>query len=398
VTGQGDPPGAPGPGPGDTPVLPLTGITVVALEQAVAVPFATRQLADLGARVIKIERPGTGDFARGYDRTVLGQASYFVWLNRGKESVALDIKRASGRSALAALLARADVFVQNLAPGAAVRLGLAAGQLLARYPRLICCSVSGYGPDGPYAGKKAYDLLVQCEAGLLSVTGTPDEPCKAGISVADIAAGMYAYSGVLAALYERERTGRGTSFEVSLLDALGEWMSQPVYYTVYGGQEPRRTAARHASISPYGPYLGGQVFLGLQNDREWADLCERVLGRPELATDERFATNPDRVAHDGELTQIIEDALGSLTPDEAVARLDAAGIASARLRTPAEFAAHPQLAARDRWREVGTPAGPVQALLPPVTVPGREAAMGAVPALGQHTESVLAEFGAAAAR
>ena len=382
------------PGPDAGPALPLTGVTVVALEQAVAVPFATRQLADLGARVIKIERPGTGDFARGYDRTVLGQASYFVWLNRGKESVTLDIKTASGQSALAALLARADVFVQNLAPGAAGRLGLSAGRLLARHPRLICCSVSGYGPDGPYAGKKAYDLLVQCEAGLLSVTGTPAQPCKAGISVADIAAGMYAYSGVLAALYERERTGRGGSFEVSLLDALGEWMSQPVYYTVYGGLEPQRTAARHASISPYGPYLDGQVFLGLQNDREWAVLCERVLGRPDLITDERFATNPDRVAHDGELTQIIEDVLGSMTPDEAVARLDAAGIACARLRTPAGFAAHPQLAARDRWREVGTPAGPVRALLPPVTMPGREPAMGAVPGLGQHTESVLAEFGA----
>jgi itaconate CoA-transferase len=393
VTGQAAKPAGPGPAAG--PALPLAGITVIALEQAVAVPFATRQLADLGARVIKIERPGTGDFARGYDRTVLGQASYFVWLNRGKESVTLDIKSASGQSALAALLARADVFVQNLAPGAAGRLGLAAGQLLARHPRLICCSVSGYGPDGPYAGKKAYDLLVQCEAGLLSVTGTPDEPCKAGISVADIAAGMYAYSGVLSALYERERTGRGGSFEVSLLDALGEWMSQPVYYTAYGGQEPPRTAARHASISPYGPYLDGQVFLGLQNDREWAVLCERVLGRPDLVTDERFATNPDRVAHDGELTRIIEEALGPMTADEAVARLDAAGIASARLRTPAGLAAHPQLAARDRWREVGTPAGPVRALLPPVTVPGREAAMGAVPALGQHTESVLAEFGAA---
>ncbi len=392
MTGQAAVPAVPGPDAG--PALPLTGVTVVALEQAVAVPFATRQLADLGARVIKIERPGTGDFARGYDRTVLGQASYFVWLNRGKESVTLDIKTASGQSALAALLARADVFVQNLAPGAAGRLGLSAGRLLTRHPRLICCSVSGYGPDGPYAGKKAYDLLVQCEAGLLSVTGTPAQPCKAGISVADIAAGMYAYSGVLAALYERERTGRGGSFEVSLLDALGEWMSQPVYYTVYGGLEPQRTAARHASISPYGPYLDGQVFLGLQNDREWAVLCERVLGRPDLITDERFATNPDRVAHDGELTQIIEDVLGSMTPDEAVARLDAAGIACARLRTPAGFAAHPQLAARDRWREVGTPAGPVRALLPPVTMPGREPAMGAVPGLGQHTESVLAEFGA----
>jgi crotonobetainyl-CoA:carnitine CoA-transferase CaiB-like acyl-CoA transferase len=375
-----------------SPALPLDGLLVVALEQAVAAPFATRQLADLGARVIKVERAGAGDFARGYDTAVLGQASYFVWLNRGKESVELDVKSPGGQEAMAALLARADVFVQNLAPGAAARLGLGAADLVARHRRLICCSVSGYGPDGPYAGKKAYDLLVQCEAGLLSVTGTPEAPCKAGISVADIAAGMYAYSGVLTALYERERTGRGSSFEVSLLDALGEWMSQPYLYTVYGGQEPRRTGARHASISPYGPYLDGRVFLGLQNEREWAVLCEKVLDRPELVADPRFATNPDRVANDAELTVIIEAVLTGLTPDEVVARLDAAGIASARLRTPAEFAAHPQLEARDRWREAGTPAGPVRALLPPVTVPGREAAMGAVPALGQHTESVLAEF------
>jgi itaconate CoA-transferase len=377
--------------------LPLAGILVVALEQAVAAPFATRQLADLGARVIKIERPGTGDFARGYDRSVLGQSSYFVWLNRGKESVQLDVASTGGQAALAAWLARADVFVQNLAPGAAERLGLGAGRLRGRHPRLICCSVSGYGPDGPYQHKKAYDLLVQCEAGLLSVTGTPAEPCKAGISVADIAAGMYAYSGILTALYQRERTGQGASFDVALLDALGEWMSQPYYYAVYGGQEARRTGARHASISPYGPYSarGGQVFLGLQNDREWAVLCEQVLGRPDLVTDERFGTNPDRVAHDGELTLIIEAAFGSMTPDEVVARLDEAGIASARLRTTAEYASHPQLAARNRWREVDTPAGPVRALLPPVSMHGREAAMGAVPALGQHTGSVLAELPAA---
>jgi itaconate CoA-transferase len=377
-----------------SPSLALDGLLVVALEQAVAAPFATRQLADLGARVIKIERAGAGDFARGYDRSVLGQASYFVWLNRGKESVELDVKSPGGQEAMAALLARADVFVQNLAPGAAARLGLGASDLLARHPRLICCSVSGYGPDGPYAAKKAYDLLVQCEAGLLSVTGTPEAPCKAGISVADIAAGMYAYSGVLTALYERERTGRGSSFEVSLLDALGEWMSQPYLYTVYGDREVRRTGARHASISPYGPYQarGGEVFIGLQNEREWAVLCQRVLGRPDLIADERFATNPDRVSRDDELTEIIETVLGTMTPDEVVTRLDTAGIASARLRTPAEFAAHPQLEARDRWREAGTPAGPVRALLPPVTVPGREAAMGAVPALGEHTESVLAEF------
>jgi len=286
--------------------------------------------------------------------------------------------------------------VQNLAPGAATRLGLGAGQLRASHPRLICCSVSGYGPEGPYQHKKAYDLLVQCEAGLLSVTGTPDEPAKAGISVADIAAGMYAYSGVLTALYERERTGRGSSFDVAMLDALGEWMSQPYYYTVYGGREVRRTGARHASISPYGPYSarGGQVFLGLQNDREWAVLCEQVLRRPDLIGDERFRTNPDRVAHDGELTPIIETAISFMTPEEVVTVLDEAGIASARLRTPAEYAVHPQLTARDRWREVDTPAGPVRSLLPPVSVHGREAAMGAVPALGQHTGSVLAEFGA----
>jgi itaconate CoA-transferase len=375
--------------------LPLTGITVVSLEQAVAAPFATRQLADLGARVIKVERAGAGDFARDYDRTVHGQASYFVWLNRAKESIELDVKSSRGQQVLTALLARADVFVQNLAPGAADRLGLSADALRARHPRLICCSVSGYGPDGPYRGKKAYDLLVQCEAGLLSVTGTPDIPAKAGISVADIAAGMYAFTGVLTALYERERTGAGTSVEVAMLDALGEWMSQPYLYAMYGGQAPRRTGARHASISPYGPYAvaDGQVFLGLQNDREWAVLCRDILGQPELIGDPRFAANTDRVAHDDELTAIIEAAFGTLTAADVEARLDAAGIASARLRTPAEFAAHPQLAARDRWRDVGTPGGPVRALLPPVTVGGREPVMGDVPALGQHTAAILAELG-----
>jgi itaconate CoA-transferase len=376
-------------------ILPLTGITVVSLEQAVAAPFATRQLADLGARVIKVERDGAGDFARDYDRTVHGQASYFVWLNRGKESIELDVKSSRGQQVLAALLDRADVFVQNLAPGAADRLGVSAGALRTRHPRLICCSVSGYGPDGPYRGKKAYDLLVQCEAGLLSVTGTPDTPAKAGISVADIAAGMYAFTGVLTALYERERTGAGAEVEVAMLDALGEWMTQPYLYAVYGGEEPRRTGARHASISPYGPYAvaGGQVFLGLQNEREWAVLCRDILGQPELTDDPRFATNTDRVAHDDELSRIIESALHELTAAEVEARLDAAGIANARLRTPAEFAAHPQLAARDRWRDVATPGGPVRALLPPVTLDGREAAMGDVPALGQHTAAILAELG-----
>jgi itaconate CoA-transferase len=376
-------------------MLPLSGITVIALEQAVAAPFATRQLADLGARVIKVERPGGGDFARGYDTAVAGQSSYFVWLNRGKESIELDLKGTRGREVLSALIARADVFVQNLAPGAAERLACGAAELTARHPRLICCSISGYGTEGPYRQKKAYDLLVQCEAGLLSVTGTPDQPSKAGISVADIAAGMYAYSGVLTALYERERTGQGSRFEVAMLDALGEWMSQPFYYHVCGDQPVRRTGARHASISPYGPYAAadGQIFIGLQNDREWAVLCERVLGRPDLVSDERFRTNPLRLAHDGELTAIIEGGLAARTADEVVALLDEAGIANARMRTPAEFAAHPQLAARDRWRQVGSPGGVVPALLPPVTVAGREPVMGPVPAPGQHTAAILAELG-----
>ena len=385
-------PAAPGPGEG----LPLAGLTVVALEQAVAAPFATRQLADLGARVIKVERPGTGDFARGFDTTVQGQASYFVWLNRGKESIELDVKSADGRAVLAALAGRADVLVQNLAPGAAGRLGLGAAELRQRHPRLIVCSISGYGPDGPYRHKKAYDLLVQCETGLVSVTGTPEQPAKVAISVADIAAGMYAYSGVLTALYQRERTGQGTSIEVAMLDALGEWMSQPVYYSVYGGQPPRRTGARHASIAPYGPYAaagGEQLFVGLQNDREWAVLCEKILHRPDLITDGRFRTNPGRVAHDAELTVILEDAFRAVPADRLAAGLDAAGIACARLRSPAEFAAHPQLAARNRWREVGTPGGPVRALLPPVSMAGREPAMGAVPALGEHTAAIRAELG-----
>jgi len=381
---------------GDPTALPLDGITVVALEQAVAAPFATRQLADLGARVIKVERPGGGDFARGYDRSARGQSSYFVWLNRGKESLQLDIKSRHGQEVLHALLGRADVLVQNLAPGAAERAGFGAAGLAARYPRLICCSVSGYGPDGPYAAKKAYDLLVQCEAGLVSVTGTAEEPAKAGISVADIAAGMYAFCGVLTALYERERTGRGGCLEVAMLDALGEWMMQPFYYSVYGGRPAQRTGARHASIDPYGPYPaagGSQVFLGVQNDREWAILAAQVLGRPDLVTDERFATNTDRVAHRDELTVIISGALEHIPAGRVEALLEEAGIASARLRTPAEFGAHPQLAARDRWREVGSPGGPLRALLPPVSVPGREAAMGPVPALGQHTAAILAELG-----
>jgi len=353
-------------------VYPLEGITVVALEQAVAAPFATRQLADLGARVIKVERPGTGDFARGYDRTVHGQSSYFVWLNRGKQSIELDLKDQADRALLDRVLRAADVFVQNLIPGAVERLGLDAGTLRARRPDLIHCSISGYGPDGPYHSRKAYDLLVQCEAGLVELTGTPPEPAKVGISVADIATGMYAYAGILTALYERERTGAGSTLQIALLDALGEWMTQPTYHTVYGQQLPRRTGARHASIAPYGPYHtgdGSTVYLGVQNDREWATLCHDILNRPELVDDERFAHNPDRVAHDEQITTILEAAFATMTADRVMDLLDAAGIACARMRTPTEFFEHPQLRARHRWREIGSPGGPVQALIPPVTVP-----------------------------
>jgi len=326
---------------------------------------------------------------------VHGLASYFVWLNRGKESVALDIKDPDDRALLDDMLSCADVFVQNLLPGAVDRLGLDEQTLRERYPRLITCSISGYGSEGPYRTKKAYDLLVQCEAGFLSVTGTPEEPVKAGISIADISAGMYAYTGVLTALYERERTGRGSSFEVAMLDALGEWMGQPYLYAQYGGTPPPRSGARHASIAPYGPYRtgdGATVFMGVQNEREWARLCADVLGEPELATDPRFVRNSKRVENDAELQVLLESALAHMTADEVSARLDEVGIANARLRTMAEFAEHPQLAARDRWRDVESPTGPVRSLLPPVTVRGREAAMRRIPTVGEHTAAVRAEF------
>ncbi|MBE1574079.1 CaiB/BaiF CoA transferase family protein [Amycolatopsis roodepoortensis] len=375
---------------------PLEGITVVALEQAVAAPFASRQLADLGARVIKIERRGAGDFARDYDRTVHGQSSYFVWLNRGKESVELDIKDPADRALLGAMIGKADVFLQNLAPGAVERLGLDAGTLRAERPELIHCSISGYGPEGPYRTKKAYDLLVQCETGLVMSTGTPETPAKAGISIADIATGMYAYSGVLTALYERERTGGGASLHVAMIDSLGEWMSQPAYFSRYGKEPPRRTAAAHPSISPYGPYRTGddRVFLSVQSEREWVVLCRDVLGQETLVEDPRFRTNDDRVANDGELTAILEEAFSGSTADEVGDLLERAGIANARLRTPEQFTRHPQLAARNRWREVETPAGTLEALLPPVEVAGREPVMGPVPALGAHNESIRAEFDA----
>ena len=372
--------------------LPLEGITVVAIEQAVAAPFATRQLADLGARVIKIERPGAGDFARGYDRAVRGMASHFVWLNRAKQSVELDLKHPAGREVLARLVSRADVFVHNLAPGAIARLGFGAEELHAQHPGLITVAISGYGEDGPYREKKAYDLLVQCEAGLVSITGTPDTPSRVGISIADICAGMYAYSGILTALYERAQTGRGSAIEVSMLEALGEWMGYPAYYAGSGGDAPPRTAASHATIAPYGPVTaadGRQVTLGLQNEREWRSFCTTVLRRPDLTEDPRFESNADRVAHRAELDAIIAEAASRLTLQDLTARLDAAAIAYGQMRTVHEFLDHPQLRARDRWREIDSPVGRLRALLPPVTVAGREPRMGAVPALGAHTDAVL---------
>ncbi|MFE4700283.1 CaiB/BaiF CoA transferase family protein [Streptomyces sp. NPDC056738] len=377
--------------------LPLEGITVVAVEQAVAAPFATRQLADLGARVVKIERIDGGDFARGYDTAAQGLASHFVWCNRGKESVALDLKDPRGLDVVRRLVADADVFVQNLAQGAAARLGLDAATLCAEHPRLIAVDVSGYGPSGPYAGKRAYDMLVQCEAGLVSVTGTPEQPVKAGIPAADIAAAMYAFSGVLAALVRRGTTGRGGPIEVSMLDALAEWMGHPLHHAMHDGTPPARTGLAHAVIVPYDVYStadGGRVLLSVQNDREWRRLAQQVVGRPETADDPRFATNAARVAHRETVDALVAEALGKLGADEAVARLEAAGIACARLRDVTEVAEHPQLAARNRWREVGSPVGPLRALLPPITLPGgEEARMGPVPRLGEHTGSVLRALG-----
>jgi crotonobetainyl-CoA:carnitine CoA-transferase CaiB-like acyl-CoA transferase len=377
--------------------LPLAGLTVVSLEQAVAAPFATRQLADLGARVIKVERD-TGDFARGYDRKVNGMSSYFVWLNRGKESIVLDLKSDEDLRALKELVLRADVLVQNLAPGAVERLGLGPDDALALNPRLVHVSISGYGRGGSHEQKKAYDLLIQCEAGLLSVTGTPDSPAKVGVSIADICAGMYAYSGVLTSLLQRATTGRGDVLEVSMLEALGEWMSQPYFYAEYGGAPPVSSGAQHASIAPYGPFAtaDGTVFFGIQNEREWAIFCAEVLGQPGLAADPRFSTNTLRVENRAELHASIHEVLGSQTTDDAVARLDAANIANAQLRDMHGFSAHPQLEERNRWREVESPVGPLRSLIPPVT--SREAGfrMGPVPELGEHTAKILAELGVTA--
>jgi itaconate CoA-transferase len=377
-------------------MLPLSGITVVSLEQAVAAPFATRQLADLGARIIKVERPEVGDFARGYDRTVKGLASHFVWLNRSKESVTLDLKQDGAKEILNRLIESADVFVQNLAPGATGRLGFGAQTLRERHPSLIVCDVSGYGSSGPYRDKKAYDLLVQCEAGLVSITGTPDTPSKVGVSVADIACGMYAYSGILAALFRRERTGEGAAIEVSLFEALAEWMGFPAYFTMYGGKEPPRTGASHAAIAPYGPFECGDgevIFLGIQNEREWERFCEAVLERPALANDERFTSNSERVENRDDLHQEIEAILEELSSQEAIERLDDAKIANARMRTVRDFLDHPQLEARGRWREVGSPVGPLRALLPPAIMDGEEPVMAPIPEVGEHTDNILAELG-----
>jgi itaconate CoA-transferase len=379
-------------------MLPLKGVTIVSVEQAVAAPFATRQLADLGARVIKIERPDGGDFARGYDTTVKGLSSYFVWLNRSKESLTLDLKRPEAAGVLARLLAQADVFVQNLAPGASGRLGTAADTLRRQHPRLIVCNVSGYGADGPYSRKKAYDLLVQSEVGLVSITGTEGAPAKAGISVADIAAGMYAYTGILTALLVRASTGRGTSIDVSLFDALAEWMAQPALFTAYGGTAPPRAGADHASIAPYGPFRagdGGAVALGIQNAREWTAFCADVLRQPGLATDERFTTNSLRVRNRQALHETIESVFAALPTSAVIERLESARIAWARMNSVAGFLAHPQLTGRDCWREIESPAGPLRATIPPVRMEEVEPAMGGVPALGQHTDAILGELGVA---
>ncbi|MFL6566247.1 MAG: CaiB/BaiF CoA transferase family protein [Burkholderiales bacterium] len=379
---------------------PLDGVTVVALEQVIAGPFATRQLAELGARVIKIERPGGGDAARTYDRTVKGLSSHFVWTNRSKESLALDLKHPRAQEVLMRLVERADVFLQNLAPGAVERLGLGAEPLRKKHPRLIWCGISGYGPTGPYARKKAYDLLVQCEAGLLSVTGSAEAPAKAGIPVADIAAGMYAFSAVLAALIRRGRTGEGATLEITMFEALGEWMGFPAYFTGYGGEPPPRSGAYHATIVPYGPFKagdGGTVFLSVQNEREFARFCEQVLRNGALSRDPRFASSPARQQNRDALHAEIDRVFGALSSEELVRRLEEADIANAHLNTMEEFWRHPQLRARGRWREVASPAGDIAMLKPPFNLDGMEPRMDPIPALGEHTERVLCELGYAAA-
>ena len=376
--------------------LPLSGITVLSLEQAIAAPLASRHLADWGARVIKIERPDSGDFARGYDATMNGLSSQFAWANRSKESVALDIKSVPGRQALDALLVRADVFIQNLAPGAAAKLGLDAQTLVGRQPRLIACDVSGYGADGPYSGKKAYDLLVQCETSFVAINGTEASPAKCGLAIADIAAGMYVLQGVLMALLHREKTGCGVAFEVSLFDALSEWMSYPAYYTRGGGAPPERSGMRHATIAPYGPFRTGDgrtIFFGIQNEREWIRFCRTVLQDEALAADRRYASNPARLARREELEALIETRFSAWTGEAVVERLDVAGIANARLNGVEDFLHHPQLHSRKRIRPVASETGPQETFLPAVTIPGLDPVMGPIPALGEHTQKILAELG-----
>jgi crotonobetainyl-CoA:carnitine CoA-transferase CaiB-like acyl-CoA transferase len=375
--------------------LPLHGVTVLSLEHAVAAPFATRQLADLGARVIKVERPGCGDFARQYDDSVNGASSYFVWLNRSKESIALDVKSDAGQRVLHELADRADVIVQNLGPGAAARLGLAADDVRARDPRKIVVSVTGWGSTGPWADRKAYDLLVQCETGLVSLTGTPDEVAKVGVSIADIAAGMYAFSGTLAALYRRAVTGEGATIEVSLFEALAEWVGQPAHFTAGAGRQPGRFGAQHPTIAPYGPFEAGDghtVLIAIQNEPEWMRFCTAVLERPDVAEDPRFASGTLRVANRDVLDDTISRVFATLPTAQLEARLSAARIAFAGVNTVAEFLEHPVLAGRDRWRTVATETGPVQALLPPLDL-GVEARMAAVPGLGDHTAAILTELG-----
>ena len=375
---------------------PLDGITVVSLEHAIAAPFCTRQLADLGARVIKVERPGSGDFARAYDTRVKGQASHFVWTNRSKESLTLDLKHPDALAALKTLLAKADVLVQNLAPGAAARMGLGYEALKKDHPKLIVCDISGYCDNGPYRDKKAYDLLIQSEAGFLSITGTPDSPSKAGNSVADIAAGMYAYTSILSALLLRGKTGEGSHIDVSMLESLAEWMSYPMYYAYEGAPPPPRTAASHASIYPYGPFEagdGGTVMLGLQNEREWKVFCEVVLQDASVATDPRFDANAKRNENREALKSLILAQFGAMTTAEVLARLDKAQIANARMNDMAGVWAHPQLAARERWQTVGTPAGDIPALLPPGRSNAFDYRMDPVPAVGEHTAAILRELG-----
>ncbi|MBP0636999.1 CaiB/BaiF CoA-transferase family protein [Cupriavidus sp. AcVe19-6a] len=379
-----------------TPPRPLDGITVLALEHAIAAPFASRQLADLGARVIKVERPVVGDFARDYDHTVHGQSSFFVWANRGKESLALDLKKPEAKAVVRKLLAGADIFIQNLAPGAAQRMGLDFASLHEDFPRLIVCDISGYGDSGPYRDKKAYDLLIQAASGLISVTGTDGAPSRTGISIADIAAGMYAYTGILSALLQRARTGTGLRVEVTMLEALGEWMSYPLNFAHYGGTPPARNGVAHPGIAPYGQYQtgdGASVIFGLQNEREWQRFCVEVLEDPALAANERFSSNLQRVANRAELDQEIGRHLRGMTREQLVDRLDRGGIANSPLNDMHDLWRHPQLAARDRWRDVRTPGGVVQALLPPATLSGVAACMGDVPSVGEHSVAVLRSIG-----